>query len=385
MRGYVKTLVGKFKDFESQGREAQKLIRGILEPRLINDVRYNSIYNGEDFSSELLYAALSKLSIESASESLILKNARAPSGRQGRRHWERPDYREWWEIKKECLDETFKIFKKRGMLRKKPCAAVDYHDRPYHGDENDDMVRGIKPKDGTSWGHTYLSLDIIASGRAVTLDLLPRGKFAQTPKLLRKLLQEGSKRTKMDIILLDREFFSVDCIKVLLGLGLRFIIPAKDTDEVKRLKRESRWEVPCKLNYTMRSSSGEEVNVKLCLAKKKRGKGVQGFITNMNWGPKAVAEFYRSRWEIETNHRTRNEFRPVTSSKHYPIRFLYFLLSTILRNIWSIVTHEPHERDQNPLKICHMKEFVREELEWRCRTWAGRPSGPGPPDSDNLG
>ncbi|KXB03014.1 hypothetical protein AKJ45_02840 [candidate division MSBL1 archaeon SCGC-AAA261F19] len=169
MRSYVKTLVGKFKDFESQGREAQRLIRRILEPHLIDDVRYNSIYDGEDFFSELLYASLSESSMESASESLILKNARASSGKQGHRHWKMSEIKEWWELEEECLDETSRTFRKRGMLRKKTCAAVDYHDRPYCGDKDDDMVRGIEPKAGTSWGHVFLCLDMIASGRAGAL------------------------------------------------------------------------------------------------------------------------------------------------------------------------------------------------------------------------
>ena len=34
--------------------------------------------------------------------------------------------------------------------------AVDFHDIGYYGDKNDEGVRGIKPKNGTSWGAFFL-------------------------------------------------------------------------------------------------------------------------------------------------------------------------------------------------------------------------------------
>ena len=40
--------------------------------------------------------------------------------------------------------------------------AVDFHDIGYYGDKNDEGVRGIKPKNGTSWG--ILSSPSICSG-----------------------------------------------------------------------------------------------------------------------------------------------------------------------------------------------------------------------------
>lgn len=150
MRGYVKNLVGKFKDFGDQERDSLNLIKQILEPRLTEETRYNSIYDGEDYCSVLIYSALSDLSIESAYESLTMKGTDAPSGRQARRYWKRSGFRDWLDLKGECLNESFATFKKRGMLRDKVCVAADYHDRPYYGNKNDEMVRGIEPKEGTS-------------------------------------------------------------------------------------------------------------------------------------------------------------------------------------------------------------------------------------------
>ena len=34
-------------------------------------------------------------------------------------------------------------------------AAIDFHDIPYYGDKDTPGVRGIKPKNGTSWGYSF--------------------------------------------------------------------------------------------------------------------------------------------------------------------------------------------------------------------------------------
>jgi len=39
--------------------------------------------------------------------------------------------------------------------------AVDFHDIGYYGDKNDKGVRGIKPKNGTSWGHSFFTIDLL--------------------------------------------------------------------------------------------------------------------------------------------------------------------------------------------------------------------------------
>lgn len=37
--------------------------------------------------------------------------------------------------------------------------AIDFHNEGYYGDKNAEGVRGIQPKNGTSWGYVYFTLD----------------------------------------------------------------------------------------------------------------------------------------------------------------------------------------------------------------------------------
>ena len=49
--------------------------------------------------------------------------------------------------------------------------AIDFHDCPYYGDKNEAGVRGMKPKNGTSWGYSYLTLDMVGDFKQ-TLDIM---------------------------------------------------------------------------------------------------------------------------------------------------------------------------------------------------------------------
>jgi hypothetical protein len=49
--------------------------------------------------------------------------------------------------------------------------AIDFHKEGYYGEKNAEGVRGIQPKNGTSWGHVYFTLDWLGSP-AHTLDIV---------------------------------------------------------------------------------------------------------------------------------------------------------------------------------------------------------------------
>jgi hypothetical protein len=62
-------------------------------------------------------------------------------------------------------------------------AAIDFHDIPYYGDKNTPGIRGIKPKNGTSWGHSFCTLDIIGDTK-LTLEAIVIIRFAKNYSIL---------------------------------------------------------------------------------------------------------------------------------------------------------------------------------------------------------
>jgi hypothetical protein len=138
--------------------------------RVIN-IPENAEYSFQDTLNVLLHAATSTTnSVESASNDLRMKTPykNVPSGDSihGYINTNSIDYimSSFRLINKEII----KIGKLKGTCHD---AAIDFHDIPYYGDRNTPGVRGIKPKNGTSWGHSFCSLDIIGETK-LTLDVI---------------------------------------------------------------------------------------------------------------------------------------------------------------------------------------------------------------------
>ena len=56
---------------------------------------------------------------------------------------------------------TSEVLALTGIPEEPVDVAVDFHDKEYYGDKNDKGVRGIKPKNGTSWGHSFFTIDML--------------------------------------------------------------------------------------------------------------------------------------------------------------------------------------------------------------------------------
>jgi hypothetical protein len=118
-------------------------------------------------------------------------------------------------------------------------AAVDFHDIGYYGDRNTPGIRGIKPKNGTSWGHSFFTIDLVGK-RKITLDII---NISALNKNYPILLKGAIERTKsMGVILktlfLDREFFNLPAISTLHDMGNDYIMPAKSNQKINRMLRE---------------------------------------------------------------------------------------------------------------------------------------------------
>jgi putative transposase len=258
--------------------------------------------------------------------------------------------------------------KRLGAFKEPTDIAIDFFDIPYYGDISSTNVVGTKRKAGTNYAHSFLCADAVIKGERFCLSFLSRTMLTRDADLVQTLLKTALERVSVRIALLDREFFAVAVVKLLLRSSLSFIIPATDTPEIKRLKNEHRHNLPCIVDYTMRSKDGE-ICVKLALVEQiKNGKKrIYGFITNLDWQAQEIAEYYRNRWGTETNNRKRNEFRAMTTSRSYELRCLYYMLSVAMHNIWILVNlmiaYEIYRTPATPLiETYMMKELVLSEL-----------------------
>lgn len=91
--------------------------------------------------------------------------------------------------------------------------AIDFHDEGYYGDKNADGVRGIKAKNGTSWGHTYFTIDWLGA-QTHTLDIvnitgLNKDYAALVESVVNRIRAMG---LQIRTILSDRELFNLEAI-----------------------------------------------------------------------------------------------------------------------------------------------------------------------------
>lgn len=232
-------------------------------------------------------------------------------------------------------------------------AAIDFHDIPYYGDINTPGIRGIKPKNGTSWGYSFCSLDIIGEAK-LTLDVIDiAGLTKNYAVLIESLLQRiNMMGVFVNTLFMDREFFNFPAISTLHNLNVQYIIAAKSNKRINKILIEHKKKFGCAstiLEYQF-ERGGPKFNIVAILnqkydpkAKKEKGNN-EYFLFATNMLVKTTSEFvkkipeeYRKRWNIETGYRVKNSFKIRTCSKSPVARTLFFLVQCLLYNVMNLL------------------------------------------------
>ena len=188
----------------------------------------NAEYSFQDTLNVLLRAATSSTnSIESASNDLRIKtpNKNVPSADSihGYINSNSIDY-----IMSSFRKINNEIIRNANLKGTYQDAAIDFHDIPYYGNKNTPGIRGIKPKNGTSWGYSYCSLDIIGEIK-LTLDVIDINGLAKNYSILMESMMQRLKEMEINLrtLFMDREFFNNSTISTLQGLNKNYVIAAK--------------------------------------------------------------------------------------------------------------------------------------------------------------
>ena len=232
--------------------------------------------------------------------------------------------------------------------------AIDMHlirrwDRK-HGAE---LVRS-KSKGKTGSFERYIAAQCIKPGMQMVLALLHMPALEDTACYVRKTISM-CRRTgaKIGTVMLDREFFSTDVIRVLGDLGVDYLIPCVNTaNVVKAIEEFSRGERPAVSVFRIAKSKNDYVEYTMHITgrkKKSRKKSKSescvekpeekyiAFATNR---PDIDLKRYSERWMIETGFRMVENQRVRTRSRSVTVRTLCFLYSLVLFNSWVLANAE---------------------------------------------
>jgi len=310
-------------------------------------------YSFQDTLNVLLHAATSTSnSIESASIDLRMKtqNNNVPSGDSIHGYINSNSIDYIMSSFRLINREIIRIAKLEGTCHD---AAIDFHDIPYYGDKNTPGVRGIKPKNGTSWGHSFCSLDIIGEPK-LTLDVIDINGLEKNYGILIESMLQKVKEMEINIktLIMDREFFNSATISTLHTSNQNYIIAAKSNKKINKILLEHKkkfGQTSTVFEYQF-EIGGPKFNIVAIVnpnfdPKEKKDKGNHEFhlfATNIAVDIasdilKKIPEEYRKRWNIETGYRLKNAFRIRTCSISPIARSLFFIIQCLLYNIESLL------------------------------------------------
>ena len=223
--------------------------------------------------------------------------------------------------------------------------AIDYTNDPYYGSvvaENKGYVIRSRLKQSTNDFYSYVTVYAITRNRQVTLAVYPvtRGtsKVASIARCLDAITAAG---LTIQALGLDRVFYAYDVIEFLTTAQVPFILPVrKHSQAMKELLNgtQSRFG-----DYIMhgRIPLNLKIAIAVTYAKGKREKhGIEnlGYVVDgVDWNPQKIHNTYRSRFAIESSYRMRNKVKPRTSTRNPMIRYLFAIISFLLRNLWMAV------------------------------------------------
>ncbi len=287
----------------------------------------------------LVGMAVSHQSIHSISHSLTF----APCETSLRYHLNKLNISELERMNSQILTHNVQQVLKEGHLYQ---FAIDFTHDPYYGeiaDENQDYIIPNRLKKSTTEFYSYITLYVITKDRQLTLAVFPVRQGLSKVHYLAQCLDVISELgLHIEVLCLDREFYAKKVISFLQGAHVPFIMPVRrHSHRMKSLLEGTKSRFG---TYIMKNKPSDlELNIAI-VVKYFKGKGGKhgsknlGYVFHgLSWSAGQIHETYRSRFSIESSYRMRNQVKPKTSSRNPLLRYLFTLISFLLKNIWVVL------------------------------------------------
>jgi hypothetical protein len=277
----------------------------------------NATYKAKDYALRLIESALENHSLEAKyqltnllSADRVLKKLHA--------------------IKFEQIQNIVINVNKKLKLPKKVTLAIDWTDKLFYGCKEYADVIGTK---GGKYARRFFEVSVVKP--ALFINAFPATMFTNNKvKQIAQLIdgfKEMYKKTKIELLLVDRGFYAKKVVKYLVDNKIRFIMPAKKIGQIKWIAEACMLE---KNSITLDYMFGE---TKVYLVFIKIDDEVLVYMTNTRFNPLKVHLLYKKRWQIETNFREQNNFEFKTCTLDFNARYFAFVLAGLLFNLWQLM------------------------------------------------
>lgn len=266
------------------------------------------------------------------------------------------DYKTMLERAGRMFTKSVEMMVERGMIPRLAKVALDMTQHPYLGKEHDKIARGGPSKGGATRFETYATAVIASLPYLPHIAVRPVRKGDDLAACVREMLGRCMRLgISIDLVLLDRGFYSAAVMDVLSRLHVHFIMPVPMHPPIRRAVAEFRaGERKAVSRYTVnakKGSKGRPYEYTLIIVKRFKVKGGRrraeylAFATNMSV-KKAMAALhripseYKKRWAIETGYRTVNETRARTKSNSLSARLFLFYFTLTALNVLAMCNYE---------------------------------------------
>jgi hypothetical protein len=275
----------------------------------------NSVYKAKDFAYRLIQSGIEHQSLEAMFK---LTGYLSADRVLDKLH----------KVSEKRIQRLITNVNKNLKLPKKVILAVDFTEKEYYGDKNHLGIIGSK---GGKYVRRYIEVSTVKP--ALFVNAFPVNQFTNNKSKLLTSLIEGfydSYTSKVDLLLLDRGFFTKEVVKLLTDRKVKFLMPAvKNKAIVKLVEKFEQGEIPDRIRY---SFGGTRTNLLFF----KTEEETLIYMTNTRYSPLRAHVLYRKRWQIETNFREQNNFIFKTTTQDFILRYLAFALGGLLFNAWQL-------------------------------------------------
>lgn len=219
--------------------------------------------------------------------------------------------------------------------------------------EHPDLVSGLKDSDER--GYKFATITIIAENTPIVLGVEPvrdQRKWehemgwdverTSRADIVESLLEQASRHVDIHKVFLDRGFSSKETRDVIDRRGLLYVLgkPARakvDKENIEEITDHDTYD--SRIGHGTHEYGGREHDITyIYTPSKKDGDKYAVFTVNEHIDhhrAEALLGQYGQRMEIENEYKTiKKHFLPTTASKDFRIRFLYFVVGTLLYNVW---------------------------------------------------